>query len=82
MSVITIVSLRVEVDLEVLIIVPLPKSVKNSVLLDVLDVVDVPVSLDVPFAYNVAVLLTVLFDVSNTVDVVLLVAVVVPKVVK
>ena len=53
-------SLRVEVDLEVLIIVPLPKSVKNSVLLDVLDVVDVPVSLDVPFAYNVAVLLTVL----------------------
>ena len=60
MSVITIVSLRVEVDLEVLIIVPLPKSVKNTVLLDVLDVVDVPVSLDVPFAYNVAVLLTVL----------------------
>ena len=49
MSVITIVSLRVEVDLEVLIIVPLPKSVKNSVLLDVLDVVDVPVFLDVDF---------------------------------
>ena len=34
--------------------------VSLRVVFDVIDVVDVPVSLDVPFAYNVAVLLTVL----------------------